>query len=79
MNTVKTEIVKVQRPIATNDPNIPWLVYAKGHKKTQQVRQAYITEQTKKAMGKDLKAYFNAEWNDVSGWTIKDRVEDQEW
>ena len=79
MNTVKTEIVKVQRPIATNDPNVPWLIYANGHKKTQQVRQEYITEQVKKDMKGDLKAYFNAVWDDVLEWYIKDRVEDREW
>ena len=79
MTTVKTEIVKVQRPIATNDPNVPWLIYAKGHKKTQQVRQAYITEQVKKDMKGDFKAYFNAVWSDVSGWHIKDRLKDKEW
>ena len=79
MNTVKTEIVKVQRPIATNDPRNMWLVYGKGRKKRHQIQQSLVQSHVIAAMKGDFKAYFNAVWNDVSGWHIKDRLKDKEW
>ena len=79
MTTVKTEIVKVQRPIATNDPRSMWLIYGKGRKKRQQIQQSLVQNHVVAAMKGDFKAYFNAVWNDVSGWHIKDRLKDKEW
>ena len=79
MNNAKTEIVKVQRPIATNDQRNMWLLYGKGRKKRQQIQQSLVQNHVVAAMKGDLKAYFNAVWNDVTGWYIKNRVEDHEW
>ena len=69
-------IVKVQRPVVTNDPASPALVYAKGRKGMIQQR---LDAATLKAMGDDYKAYFVAELKLNGQWQIGQRVGDQRW
>jgi len=72
------EIVKVQKPLASNwhlPP--PWMVYAEGRDRTMLMDPATIPDAVKSAMGDDHKAYFNAEWTD-GNWSIHDRVGDEE-
>jgi hypothetical protein len=72
-----TDIVKVQVPLIANDPAEVALVYAKGRKKMVQQRLDYTT---KKLMGTDLKAFFEAEYHHATGkWTIGKRVKDRDW
>ncbi len=72
-----TDIVKVQVPLIANDPAGEALVYAKGRKKMVQQRLDYTT---KKLMGTDLKAFFEAEYHHATGkWTIGKRVKDRDW
>ncbi len=68
-------IVKVQIPLMTNDPLA--LVYAKGRRLI--VRQT-LDLATKKAMGKDVKAFFEAEYRPTTAsWSIGRRVADKRW
>lgn len=69
-------IVKVQRPIVTNDPAFPGLVYAKGRKGMIQQR---LDVATLKAMGNDYTAFFVAELKLNGQWQIRQRVGDQKW
>ena len=72
-----SEIVKVQIPIATNDPNAQPLVYNKSRS-----RRAFqpLDAATKRALGNDDKAYFRAEWSVAKyQWLIGDRVKDRDW
>ena len=69
-------IVKVQRPVVTNDPSAPGLVYAKGRKGMIQQR---LDATTVAAMGDDFKAFFLADLRPNGLWDIGKRIEDQEW
>ena len=73
------EIVKVQRPIFTNDPNEPWLIYDRWHQHIESKLPHRIREDTRKAMGSDFKGYFKGAWSSVVGWGLSERVEDQNW
>lgn len=72
-----SEIVKVQVPIATNDPNAQPLVYNKS--RSRRALQP-LDAATIKAMLTDDKAYFRAEWSVAKHqWLIGDRVKDRDW
>ena len=68
-----TEIVKVQIPLNGEGPA---LIYNKARK---WVMQRELLDYEKKAMGDDMKAYFNATWSSIVGWGLGRRVEDQDW
>lgn len=72
-------IVKVQRPMVSNDPRNAWLVYAHGRKRVQEIPQLSVPHHVVKKMGNDYKAYFNATWDEASGWKLLNRVEDEYW
>jgi hypothetical protein len=68
-------IVKVQ--LALNDPSALPLVYAEGRK--NMVQQS-LDATTKRAMGDDVKAFFQAEFRHTVGqWAIGKRVKDRSW
>lgn len=73
-----TEIVKVQRPLHTTDPNNPWLMYDLNRKYQIEVPDKNIPQHVKEAMGNDYKAYFNGEWSSLIGWSLFDRVSDDQ-
>jgi hypothetical protein len=74
-----TEIVKVQRPVKTNDPTEPWLIYDRRRNHEVMVPAAAIPEHVKKALGDDFKGYFTGAWSSVVGWGLSARVAAQEW
>ncbi|KRR21308.1 hypothetical protein CQ14_06575 [Bradyrhizobium lablabi] len=72
-----TDIVKVQRPLVTNDPNQLALVYAKNCRNMVQQPLDFATQ---KATGTDVKAFFEAEFRRSSGqWFIGKRVVNRKW
>ncbi|WP_028164138.1 hypothetical protein [Bradyrhizobium elkanii] len=72
-----TEIVKVQVPLASNDPKAPALIYDRHQKHVTQQKLDYTIL---KLMGTDPKAYFEGEWHPASQrWTLNRRVKDREW
>ncbi|MBO4228372.1 hypothetical protein [Bradyrhizobium neotropicale] len=72
-----SEIVKVQLPLTSNDPRKLALVYAKGRKNMVQQPLDAIT---RKLMGADFKAFFEAEYQPARGtWLIGERVGHQDW
>ena len=73
------EIVKVQRPIMTNDDQQPWLIYDRKRKHRTIVPAGAIPAHVKKALGGDFKGYFTGAWSSVVGWGLSDRVADQDW
>ena len=73
------EIVKVQRPIVSNDPDDPWLIYDKARKHECEVPDAAIPKHVRKAMGSDFKAYFKGTWSSIVGWGLSVRVNAQDW
>jgi hypothetical protein len=71
------DIVKVQKPLVTNDVRKLALVYSKGRKNI--VQQA-LDDDTEKAMRKDLKGFFEAEFvHERNQWKIGKRVSDRDW
>ena len=75
---MKTQIVKVQMPLAVapvGAPTAGYLVYARGRR--HMVAQT-ITLATSEALGPDKKAYFEAEFTGHV-WRIGKRVDDQDW
>jgi hypothetical protein len=73
-----TQIVKVQRPIRSSEPGDPWLVYAKGRQRVQVIPETKVPRRVKRALGDDLKGYFNADFY-ADGWAIGGRTADQDW
>jgi hypothetical protein len=73
-----SEIVKVQRPLSTNDLGNPWLIYDKDHKHLEHKPEATVPHGVKAAMGDDPKGYFMAIWSG-GGWKIGERVKEQKW
>lgn len=74
-----TDIIKVQRPLSTTDPTIPWLIYDKSRHRQQQIPQSVVPPRAVKDMGSDLKGYFEGTWSSIVGWAIGKRVRNQEW
>lgn len=74
-----TTIVKVQRPLASNAVNPPWLVYDRNRKHQETIIPALIPSHVIKAMGDNPKGYFMAAWSNGEGWLFGDRAADQEW
>ena len=70
-----TEIVKVQTPLSTNSALKEAMIYNKSRQRL--VLQA-LDARTLGRMGRDVKAYFEAEWKG-GGWEIGQRVETQSW
>jgi len=72
-----SEVVKVQVPLATNDPEHKALIY---DRRRQHLVQQNLDYTTKKLMGDDVKAFFQAEWRESSQqWTLNKRVKDRDW
>jgi hypothetical protein len=72
-----TDIVKVQIPLVTNDPLGHALIYAKDKKNMVQQKLDYTT---RKLLGNDMKAFFEAEYRQKTRtWLIGKRVKDREW
>lgn len=71
----RTTIVKVQRPLMSNDPEEMVLVYKKGRKKMMQVP---ITEQLKELFGVDFKMFCLAEYQN-GDLIVHKRVADKNW
>ena len=67
------EIVKVQIPLSGDGEA---LIYDKERKR---IIQRHLSRHELKAMGGDVKAYFNAAWSSIVGWGLSQRVEDQDW
>lgn len=74
-----TETVKVQRPIVSNDPRNPWLIYNKERSHVTEVPDAAIPTYVKAAMRGDMKAYFIGAWSSIVGWGLSKRVKDEDW
>lgn len=74
---LEEHIVKVQRPLATNDHRARslYLVYAEG-RRYQNVQT--ISSEAKHALGSDFKGYFKATWNGWI-WSLGARVTDRGW
>lgn len=74
----KTEIIKVQRPLSTNDLGSPWLLYDQKRAHVEHRLEASIDEQVKAAMGTAPKGYFGAEWTGKE-WKIGAKVPAENW
>lgn len=72
------EIVKVQRALASSsmvaDDRV--LIYDKARKHTT---EQPLTNDVRKKMGDDMKAYFKGAWSSIVGWGLSERVGDQSW
>lgn len=73
------EIVKVQRPIATTDPDSHWLIYDKAQKHVHRLANSVVPSRLRKQMGRDMKAFFEGEWTALPGWQLGRRVKNQDW
>jgi hypothetical protein len=72
-----SEIVKVQIPLASTDPNVKPMIYDRHRKHmTFQV----LDTMTKKSLGSDVKGYFDAEWSSrKEQWQLGRRTKDRDW
>ncbi len=66
-------IVKVQRPLEPMDA--PCLIY---NKSRSEVETRYLSAKEREAMGKDMKAFFQAK-NGVNKITLLKRIPDEDW
>lgn len=69
------DIVKVQVPFFSNDPEELVLVYSKNRKN---LVQQPLSDVARKQMGEDLKAFFEAEFRNGI-WILGHRVAKREW
>jgi hypothetical protein len=85
MGRVTEQLVKVQRPLSTNDPEAPWLLYGKGRANTAMIPQRLVPDAIKQAMNGQAKAFF---WGslepspDMPGtfiWALSKRAPDPGW
>jgi hypothetical protein len=73
-----TEVIKVQRPLSSNDLGNPWLLYDKGRVHVVHTKEALMDKTVRAAMGNAIKGYFEAEWSS-EGWKIGKKARDQDW
>ena len=74
-----SEIVKVQRPISTNDPRQPWLIYNRSGKRMVHIADTDVPPRIRVATRGNSKAYFVAEWSKDVGLSLGERVWEQSW
>ncbi len=73
-------IVKVQRPLFSNDPGMPWLMYDQFRARQVQVPDYEIPEPIKIALKSRPKAYFKGSWNPIGNfWMLGEIVKDKHW
>lgn len=73
-----TIILKVQKPLSSNMPDAPYLVYAAGKRFMTHVPRADIPDAVIAALGDDPKGYFKATLKNEE-WILGERVADQDW
>ena len=73
------QIVKIQKPLFTAEPNPSALAYGVGHSHEQSIPMSSLPPHVIFALRSVDKAYFRATWSRVSGWAIGERVADQRW
>lgn len=57
------ETVKIQRPLARNDDDAPWLVYNRSREHMDQIPQRLVPQRVRAEMRRETKGYFSAEWH----------------
>lgn len=73
------EIVKVQRPLQSNQVGAPWLIYAEGRKNIETVPEKDVSSRVRTQMKRDYKAYFWADWDaETNTWDVHSRVPDEQ-
>lgn len=73
-----TIILKLQRPLAGNAPEAPYLVYATGKRFMTMVPREKIPDAAIAALGDDPKGYFKATL-EGGEWILGERIADQDW
>lgn len=72
-------VVKVQRPVHSDLPGNPWLIYDATRTFEEMVPEAKIPSEVKKNL-KGFKGYFLLRYTKDQGWLLTgERVEDQPW
>lgn len=77
--TQPTQIIKLQRPLASSHKDPEWLVYDKDRLHLEYISEKGLPERIKTKMTGLNKAYFSAVWEKNYGWVFNDFVEDQDW
>ena len=70
-------IVKIQRPIITNDPRAPWLLYGQGHSNMVEVPAKLVPSEIVHQMGEAFHAHFWGTYED--GWVVSKRTHSRNW
>lgn len=73
-----TEVIKIEKPLSSNDLGDPWLLYDKNRAHLEERTEGFISEKVKAALGDASKGYFQAEWTS-EGWKIGDHVMAEDW
>lgn len=67
----KELVVKVQKPIMTNEVEPLWLIYDEEREHTFQIKQSEVPQNIKDIIGHRNKAYFRATYEDVGHCTTR--------
>ena len=71
-------LLKVQRPLSSNMPDAPFLLYAQGRRFMTYIPTSKMPADVIAALGGDAKGYFEAHL-EGDQWRFDQRVDDQEW
>lgn len=74
----ETYIVKIQKPLMTNDPNRPWRVYDQDRHFDVTIPEAQIPKRIRKHMQYISKAYYKAELT-YQGWVFQKPTKERAW
>lgn len=72
-------IYKLQRPIASSDPNQSWLAYPRDTRKMIFIPIHLVSKEVRAMMGHDYKIYVHANLHPDGTLEIKSRATTQEW
>ena len=76
------QIVKLQRPLSSNEPDVPWLIYGKGRTNMATIPDSMIPAEVRAAMGDKAKRYYYGRLVDgPTGklWQLEGIAPDQDW
>lgn len=76
------QIVKLQRPLSTNEPDVPWLLYGEGRTNHVLIPDSMVPQEVKDAMGDRAKRYYYGRLVDGPAgkvWQLEGIAPDQDW
>jgi hypothetical protein len=80
MESEMEAIVKVQRPLVSNDQTVPWFVYDRERLHEATIPEKKIPPHVLRAMGNEPKRFFRARWlARQKTWRLLETASWQQW